>query len=419
MNDDELDRLVATSAPITEGQVASLDLRDAEIELMEEIMATTTREVRLVGEPRPPRPRLTGFRIAAAAAAVVAVVAAGVAISGQDDSGSVDTGSTTPAGTELPYLVPDHLPAGLSLAGAHALGQPTWYDNTVVYGRPAAEGLPDVDLTVSWVNANDEATHGSSTAYSPVTVRGHDGYACSGAACAGVGPGVQAAVEWTERAGKFFYLASPTLTVEQLVAIADGLVIGGHVDDEDGPRGAVFVIGLDEVNLGTVPDDLPAPLEELGRRDYRMDLSRPTIPIDVDGSLSPAEMGPPDMVHLDYRLDDPTGALTVEVEPGEDFDLADTVAIGAGEPIADVRGHPAWSITLPPGPGFDVERRSIVWQEAPGVVVAIETFGTDYDVDVLRDVAESLRPATDAEWQDMVDTAEAWERQHMEDQSGG
>jgi hypothetical protein len=52
MNDAELDRLVAATAPITEARVAALDLRDAEVELMEQVMATSASTRRSRPSPR-------------------------------------------------------------------------------------------------------------------------------------------------------------------------------------------------------------------------------------------------------------------------------------------------------------------------------------------------------------------------------
>jgi hypothetical protein len=217
-------------------------------------------------------------------------------------------------------------------------------------------------------------------------VHGKSGHACSDAECAVLGPGVRSGVEWTERPGMVLKLASPSLTVEQLTAIADGLTIDG-----------------DDVALGTVPDDLPVALDELARRHTGAPGTITELRLDAQGHIV-GDLPPRDFVDIRFRLADPTGWLNVMIEPGDEFDLAHKLATGLAEPIADVRGHPAWSITLPPGPGgWDIERRSILWQETPGVLVTLETGGTTYDVGVLRDVAEGLRPATDAEWQAMVD----------------
>jgi hypothetical protein len=329
---------------------------------------------------------------------VVAVAVAGVAINGQEDSGPTVPDDLSATGTtELPRLVPDHLPAGLELSQIGQHGSQTWLDNSVFYGHRQPGEAPVVDLTISWVSANE----GSSTDvpdYPPATVRGHDGRSCAGAECAGIfGAGAQAGLAWTEAPGKWFYVSSPSLSVEQLTVIADGLVIGDH----DAPSGwdPSTVIGVNEVNLGTLPADLPVPLDEVGRRNYKPEPgTSPPIVVGTDGSVPPQ---PADFIDLWYRqADDPTAALHVSVMPGDDLDIVGGLTGRTAEPIADVRGHPAQSVTLPVGTeGWDVERRRIVWQEAPDVVVMVETFGTPYDVDVLRDVAESLRPATDAEWQ--------------------
>jgi hypothetical protein len=368
---------------------------------MEEIMATTTREVRLVGEPRPPRPRHTGFRIAAAA--TVAVIAAGVALNGQDDSGSTAIpGAPIPIGTtDLPRLVPDDVPDGYHPITVAEYGQLGELGKSVYLGHTTGGGLPVADLTISWGNEDGpfDPAAPSDPDLDPVSVRGHDGFSCSGDACAVYGPGVQAGIEWSEHEDQPFRLTSPSLTVDQLVAVADGLVISGHDQPPEGPPPS-FAVDLDEVEVGPLPDDLPVPLDELGRSDYE----GPDPIVSVNGHWEPI----PDLrdfVEVVYWTRDLSKGLGVIVEPGQQFDLAGKLAATDAEPIADVRGHPAWAVTLPAGSGFSPgsfftreERRQIFWQEEPGVIVTIETVGRALDDDVLRDVAESLHALTDAEW---------------------
>jgi hypothetical protein len=410
MNDDELDRMLAHAAPITDGQVAALGLRDAETELMEEIMATTPTEVRLARTTGgPARGRRLRYRLVAVGAVAAAAAAAVLLVhDGTDGRHMAEAGSIRAAdGTELPFLVPDDLPAGLRPASVAEHGQPEAWDVVALFGHATDGDLPTVDLVISWMNANEDSTMVPDTGLDPVTVRGHDGRACSGAACSAYGPGVQAAIEWTEQPGKAFSMTSPSLTADQLVAIADGLAITGH----DAPPGSPppgTVVGADDVRLGELPDGLPGPLDALGAREHKSGEIRPIeVPDSVPPGWSDDVVGPPDFLHVDYRLADPTGALTLAIEPGDAADIAAQVATDDAQPVDDVRGHPAWSATVPPGSGGgDVERRRLLWQEEPGVVVAVETFGTDYDLDVLRDVAESLRPASTAEWQALRDQAE-------------
>jgi hypothetical protein len=433
MNDDELDRMVAAAAPIADGQVASLGLRDAEIELMEEIMATTTNDtdVGVAREPRPPWRRRVTYRVAAAAAVAVVVTAGVVSMLGpdDDDGGRSETGGgmTAVGTTDLPRLIPDEVPDGLHPITVAEYGQLNPLAKSAYYGHAVDGGLPVVDLTVAWANEDGPGEFGEPShpddgyacpddeceAYDPVEpgepshpdleptpVRGHDGYACAGDACTVYGPGVQAGVEWWEHEDQPFRLTSPSLTVEQLVAVADGLVITGHDSPPEGPPPS-FVVDLDEVDLGTLPDDLPVPLDELGRSDYE----GPDPIVWQNGRWEPI----PDLrdyVLIDYMSRDLMASLSVTVEPGQAFDLAGKLAATAAEPIADVRGRPAWAVTLPPGSGdvppWDEEHRRIFWQEEPGVIVTIETSGTDVDEGVLRGVAESLQPATDAEWEDLL-----------------
>jgi hypothetical protein len=423
-DDTELLRRLASATPVTDSQVARFDLRDAETELLEEIMATTTdtvddpgadsaRVLDLHGQPSGPDRRHAGFRVAVAAAAVAAL-AGGLLLTRGDSSGGGDVGGTGVASpgasddVELPRLMPGDVPDDLEITDFHLYGQWSSWDYLAAFGHASetAGELPVVDLNIRWDVANEDSGSGASpglTAGAPV--RGHDGFACAGTACADVGPGVQASIEWTERPGTEFSMTSPSLTVEQLVAIADGLEIGGHDVGEDDVSGASFVIGADEVHLGALPDDVTVELADLGRRTYAFEGPPTPMDLDADGKL----IGPhpaPDFLHFTYRAAEPTEQMSVAVEPGEGFDIAARLADEGGEPIDDVRGHPAWAFTLPPDSGFDMERRSIVWEEEPGVLVTIETFGTDYDHDVLRDVAESMHLASDAEWEELLDVSD-------------
>jgi hypothetical protein len=372
MNDDELDRMVAGAAPITDGHVASLGLRDAATELLEEIMATTTDELQLARDPRPPgQRRRTRYRALAAAGAVVALgTAAVLGLRAQDDVATVGSDSETPPATaDLPRLVPGDLPAGLALDSAYEFEGPRFWDEMATYGR---------DLAISWTRDGTGSGIEPGIELEQIAVRGHQGHACTGATCAQLGlSGIEAGVEWIERPGLQIYLASPSLTVDHLLGIADGLVVDG-----------------DDVAVGDVPDDLPVELGEPGR------VSSVEDPDDGDLPQTPG-------VDVIYRLADPSAAVRVTTKGGDAASLAAELT-GEIEPIADVRGHPAWRATLPPGavqPGdggeWDVERRRIFWQEAPGVIATVETWGTDYDMAVLLDVAEGLRPAPDAEWAEM------------------
>ncbi|HEV7721245.1 MAG TPA: hypothetical protein VGO60_08170 [Iamia sp.] len=274
--------------------------------------------------------------------------------------------------TELPRLIPDagDLPDGLQLSSAY--GDQEFWGESTTYGRL---------LAIEWTHSGRGSGIEPSPDLGPTTVRGHQGHTCAGGVCAQLGlKGVEAGLEWTERPGMQIYLASPSLTAEQLAGIAEGLVVHGN-----------------GVSVGTLPAGVP----ELGER------SRTAVIPDEEGDGGGQVMRRTD-VEVVYRLGDPSGALRVQTADGDAAALADELGDEA-TPSADVRGHAAWAATLPPGSvhpsdsgTWNVERRRIFWQEAPGVVATVETWDTDYDLDVLRDVAEGLRAATDGEWAEML-----------------
>jgi hypothetical protein len=83
----------------------------------------------------------------------------------------------------------------------------------------------------------------------------------------------------------------------------------------------------------------------------------------------------------------------------------------------EVRGHPAWfSSHELPGfddgegivPGSQGPISALVWEEAPGVLVLVQTFGPSEDA--ARALAESLRPATGDEWTRMLRLGESGDR---------
>jgi hypothetical protein len=130
MNDDELDRLVANAAPVRDSRVAALDLRDAEDDLLEEIMATTTTRVSLRGGPSPDgdgpqraRHRLrSALAIGTVAAATIAVF---VVITRDDKDVVTETPSKQPT-TTLPTTVT--VTPGISTEPLVALPIPDEYE---------------------------------------------------------------------------------------------------------------------------------------------------------------------------------------------------------------------------------------------------------------------------------------------------
>jgi hypothetical protein len=383
MNDAELDRLVAATAPITEARVAALDLRDAEVELMEKVMATSASEKTLSSESPIAAPRrrhrwrrLAGAAVAALAAATIAVVTVHAVT--DDRRNDVAIGGEVEVG--LPRLIADPPPDGYPVATLEAEGAQTAWESTldaesgytVLYGDVAApDPSNDLVLTVA-AGAQTDMLYGHGEGLQPVTVRGHRGQACAHGRC-GVIPG-GSTVSWDERSGLTIILQSRSFGVESLVAIADGLEVDGH-----------------QAELGRLPPGTTG-LDEVGRTQHW-----PTAGDDPTGH------------RVIYGIEQPAaGTARVRHEVSATVTPGDAAALtlrawqtGNGHRVT-VRGHDGWILMGSP-PQEDPPRQgirlSLIWMEAPGVLVdaTIQTMALEIDFD-LAGFAESLRPATDAEW---------------------
>jgi hypothetical protein len=401
MNDEKLDQLVAATAPIGDTRVASLDLRDAETELMEEIMAPSASEVILTADLAAPCRRRRRRRVLVAAAAVVAVVGATVTVlalrSGSDDEGTKPDDVSTQGLVELPRLIADPAPEGFDPpiidAPSHmpprdANGVPVPDGYLRLYGDVGAEE-PSSDLVVEvapYTDATPTRFLPGNAHMDPVTVRGHDGLACHGASC-GSGSnsfGPSAVVGWEERPGLEIVLRSRALEIDQLRTIAEGLSVDG-----------------DEVALGALPPGLPGPLDDVGRLPYAAwagpdatTYHDPGIRLTYGRDL---EGGPLETMH--------PAVISLTVRAGDEAALAWTTWAAAERRSVRVRGHDGWLLShisqLPP---------TLVWSEAPGVIVEVEAMALPDFGDPESDpggrgdhpdpiaFAESLRPATAEEW---------------------
>jgi hypothetical protein len=383
MNDAELDRLVAATAPITEARVAALDLRDAEVELMEKLMATSASETTLTSEsplaaPRRRHPwrRHAGAAVAAVATATIAVVTVHAVI----DDRRIDVSTREAVEAGLPRLIADPPPDGYPVATLEPEGAQTAWESTLdaesgytaLYGDVAApDPSNDLVLTVA-AGAQTDMLYGHGEGLQPVTVRGHRGQACAHGRC-GVIPG-GSTVSWDERSGLTIILQSRSFGVESLIAIADGLEVDG-----------------DQAELGTLPPGTTG-LDEVGRTQHW-----PTAGDDPTGH------------RVVYGIEQPAaGTARVRDEVSVTVTSGDAAALtlrawqtGNGHRVT-VRGHDGWILMGSP-PQEDPPRQgiqlSLIWMDAPGVLVdaTIQTMALEIDFD-LAGFAESLRPATDAEW---------------------
>jgi len=200
------------------------------------------------------------------------------------------------------------------------------------------------------------------TGTAATTVRGLDALVCAPPSCTVAGTADVTTVWWHETEDLEVVLASRSLTVEQVVAIADGLAI----DQED-------------VTLGALPAGLPGPLDEVGRlHDTAVAATRDAVAHWV-GYIDTA---------------DPTGRyVDVTTLAGDTAELMALVwELGADE-LVDVRGTNAW-LALDSTP--DATQIDLVWQEADGVLVHVTSLGVTQD-EVL-DLVGSLQAASDEQW---------------------
>ena len=382
MNDTELDRLVAATVPITDAHLAALDLRNADVELMENVMAASVGDVGRTSEsplaaPRRQRRRglLAGAAVAAITAAAVAAAAVHPVIGGRHND------VATRGEIDLPRLVADPPPDGYPVVTLDKDGAQTSFwpsalvaasGYTVLYGDVVSED-PTHDLVLTAAaGADTHKLYRDRMGPRSVTVRGHRGQACADGFCGNV-PGNKT-VSWDERAGLTIILQSRSFDLGRLVAIADGLKVDG-----------------DQVELGSLPPGVTG-LDEIGRTHQW-----------------PTPVGGPAGYRLTYGTEpQPAGTaaarelISVSVTPGDAAALALRAwQSGFGNPVR-VRGHDGWYLMMGrPSQGI---RLALVWLEAPGVLVdaTFQTTALEAGFDLVR-FADSLRPATDEEWQTSAD----------------
>jgi hypothetical protein len=313
-------------------------------------------------------PRRHRLPLVAVALLVVLMVAAALVVLWDDDRRlDVATGSS-----EVPRLIAEDVPHGLAPTGAVELPLKDQIISSAasitVYGDPAADHpFAAVDLGVLVVDSETFDTDGE-----PVTVRGRQG-AASDDSRFGV------TITWREDAATQIMLASHRLDRGQLLAIAEQLVVDGHT-----------------VTLGSVPSGLSGPLEQIGGM---ADLSLGTA-LPVPESASGYMVG--------YQAENIDRTIIAATFAGGASDLAVIRWMGRADRPADVRGHSAWVGAYELGAttatiGGTVEGstlRTLVWEESPGVVAVIQASDTT-EAELLA-IAESLRAASDEDWQSLI-----------------
>jgi hypothetical protein len=341
----------------------------------------------------PPRSLRPVAAVVAGVVTVVALAAGSVAVlASGGDEGSVDQ---TVTGPSVPRLIPDAIPEGLRPAGVIELstagaGSPT--QSISVYGDPAADDpFAGSDLAILTTTVPLVPELQSVEGAQPVDVRGHDGL-------------VQAvlpfapAVLWEEAEGLTIAVASRTLDVDQLVAVAEGLEVNADTR---------------AVDLGSLPGDLPGPLAPVASADLdEVFFGIQSVGLPAQDSTAGHLVG-----YLPENYDNFFANASVAELTGDATDLAVLRWVSGATTATQVRGHRAWSGSHElPGfddgegivPGSQGPISAFVWEEAPGVLVLVQTFGPTEDEALA--LAESLRPATGDEWARMLRLGESGDR---------
>jgi hypothetical protein len=273
MTDRELDQRVADTAPVSDAWVASLDLRGAEMDLMEEIMAMDSTELDLAPEPPPQRTGRARYRIvigAAVVAAALVTVVVGVR-STEDKTNDTQTDVTTPPTDEVPRLLAGWVPEGFELANtltdtatAIAIG-----DIATTVGDPNAESEPGADVSytayysstptaagLGWIDittSSDLSAREVGGTESPVTVRGHEGTMYTTAANGSIIGSIS--VRWEEAPNIMVTVSANNsdVTTDDVLEIAESL---HPVSEEEWERGSHLNDPLSAADLqALVPEE--------------------------------------------------------------------------------------------------------------------------------------------------------------------
>ena len=200
------------------------------------------------------------------------------------------------------------------------------------------------------------------------TVQGQQALVCDLATCAADAVPAVNSVRWQTQQGIQAVAASQSLTVEQLLALADGITIDGTA-----------------VALGTLPSGIDGPLEEVANLEDSV----------VDGARQVAAYW---VGYVDAA--DPTRALDVTTLTGSTDELEALVwSLGATE-LVDLRGADGYLAVDEAGDAVE-----LVWQEADGVLAHVTAVGMSRDEVVA--VAQGLRWVADGEWQQVEELAAA------------
>lgn len=318
--------------------------------------------------PRDRRP----LRAATLAVLVVVALTAVMVIARDDQEGSV---ATNPDG--IPRLIPDAVPEGIPPLGGYDLPDDlsTMAESEpslTLYGDPeAADPFAVADLAVSTrvvppvpgEEEEGEVAADFELSHNQVWVRGVPGDVDD----ARGGP----SLTWTEGETLMVTLTSHTLDIGQLVVAGDALALEGN--------GMV---------LASQPAEVTSPLIEVASMAGHTSLEIP-LPTDAAGYV------------VGYETEDYSRHMVLTMFEGGDDELTLLRWFLNTDEQATLAGRDGWagSDTVEVGSStapITAEMTSFVWEQAPGLVAAINGRGVS-QADLAAAI-DSLRPATDDEW---------------------
>lgn len=319
--------------------------------------------------PEGPPPGRSRPVAALAAVTILLVAAAGVValLRDGDDTSDVSTDRSV-----VPRLVADDVPEGMAPTGAVDLPLPDELADLLaatvsVYGDPQADdpfaeadlGIFAVDL--SSIDSDPNAATGEIVSPSDGIDQGGDAVTVRGQPGVVETSSLGLTLSWEETPGLHVQLASFTLDRGQLLTVAEELVVDGT-----------------DVRLGSAPPGVTSPLTPIGTTSLAPGLAPTLVPSTAEAHL------------IGYQSDDGARSAVVTTFAGDASDIAVARWVsGAHEQVA-VRDRAGWSGMTEP------ETRTLVWEEAPGLLVWVQ--GSGIGEDDVRAIAESLRPATGTEW---------------------
>lgn len=306
----------------------------------------------LAADPPPLRPAHPVRRVVLAAAVVLLVVAAVALVrSGDEAAAPVSTGPAA-----VPRLVPDAVPAGGRLALVDLPDAAAGTGSVVeaaLYGRPGPGG-PTAGGDLGVVVAPSEPFALRSGATELVDLGGRKATLSANAPGGSEGW----SLTWAE-GDRYVGLATHTLAPEELIAAAGDVRLVDGVPELGSPPDGFRLVAAPRPVVGAPDTLLPAGAEGHG------------VLVSFEA--------------LQWRV----SVLTVA--GGEDDELLARWLHGPGRAVT-VRGRAAELAT-------DRNLTKLVWREAPGVLVVVQA--VDAPEEELLALLGSLRPATDAEWEDL------------------